>query len=59
MRRILDNGSTVTNNGLNLLVFNPKYSDIDIQIQSTDLQLPYFKFPFLWNKTILDNIVVE
>ena len=59
MRRVLDDGTTVTDNGLNLLVFNPNYSDVDIRIQSTDLQLPYFKFPYLYNKTILDNIIVE
>jgi len=59
MRRVLDDGTTVTDNGLNLLVFNPNYPDVDIRIQSTDLQLPYFKFPYLYNKTILDNIIVE
>ena len=59
MRRVLNNGTVYNDNGLNLLVFNPNYSDVDIRIQSTDLQLPYFKFPYLYNKTILDNIIVE
>lgn len=59
MRRVLDNGTTITDNGLNLLVFNPNYSTEDIQIVSTNLQLPYFKFPFLFNKTVLNNILVE
>ena len=59
MRRVLDDGTTISNNGLNLLVFNPNYSDLDIQITSTNIQLPYFKFPFLFNKTVLNNIIVE
>ena len=59
MRRVLNDGTVYNDNGLNLLVFNPNYSDVDIRIQSTDLQLPYFKFPYLYNKTILDNIIVE
>ena len=59
MRRILSNGTTVSNNGLNLLVFNPNYSNLDIAITSTNLQLPYYKFPFLYNKTILNNIIGE
>lgn len=59
MRRVLSDGTTISNNGLNLLVFNPNYSNLDIEIISTNLQLPYFKFPFLYNKTILNNILVE
>jgi hypothetical protein len=58
MRRILDDGLVINSSGLTLLVFNPNYST-DIQVKSTDIQLPYFKFPFLFNKTILDNIIVE
>lgn len=59
MRRVLADGTTITNNGLTLLVFNPNYSNVDIQIITTNLQLPYFKFPFLFNKTVLNNIIVE
>lgn len=59
MRRVLPDGTIINDNGLNLLVFNPNYSDVDILITSTNLQLPYFKFPFLYNKTILNNIIVE
>lgn len=59
MVRVLPNGTTINDNGINLLVFNPNYSDVDIQISSTNLQLPYFKFPYLYNKTILNNIIVE
>lgn len=59
VRRVLPNGATISNNGLTLLTFNPNYSNVDISIVSANLQLPYFKFPFLWNKTILNNILVE
>lgn len=59
MRRILASGAVINSNGLSLLVFNPNYSDVDIQITASDIQLPYFKFPYLYNKTILNNIIVE
>ena len=59
MRRVLSDGTTITNNGLTLLAFNPNYSELDIKVISANLQLPYFKFPFLYNKTILNNIIVE
>jgi len=59
LRRVLANGTTITSNGLSLLVFNPNYSTVDIDIISSNLQLPYFKFPFLYNKSILNNIIVE
>lgn len=59
IRRVLTDGSTITNNGLTLLVFNPNYSDIDIQVTSSNMQLPYFKFPFLYSKTLINNIIVE
>lgn len=59
MRRVLSDGTSITDNGLNLLVFNPNHSDVDVIVSSTDVQLPFFKFPFLWNKSILSNIIVE
>jgi hypothetical protein len=59
VRRVLSDGSIITNNGLTLLTFNPNYSNVDIDIVTANIQLPYFKFPFLWNKTILNNIIVE
>lgn len=59
MRRVLSDGTTISDKGLTLLEFNPNYSDLDIRIDSTDVQLPFFKFPFLYNKTVLDNIIVE
>ena len=59
VRRVLSTGQTLNTNSLTLLAFNPNYSDVDIQIISSNLQLPYFKFPFLWDKTLLNNILVE
>jgi len=59
MQRTLNDGSIITENGLSLLAFNPKYSNIDIQIVSSNIQLPFFKFPFLYNQSILNNIIVE
>jgi hypothetical protein len=57
--RVLTDGTTVRSNNLSLLVFNPNYSDVDIQTITSNLQLPYYKFPFLYNQTLLSNIIVE
>ena len=57
--RVLSDGTTITSNNLSLLVFNPNYSDVDIQVITSNTQLPYFKFPFLYNQTLLNNIIVE
>ena len=57
--RVLPDGTTVTSNNLSLLAFNPNYSDVDIHVTTSNLQLPYYKFPFLYNQTILNNIIVE
>lgn len=36
-------------NGLSLLVWNPIYQDKDIKVIASDLNLPFFKFPYLFN----------
>jgi hypothetical protein len=59
MKRVLPNGNIITNNGLTLLSFNPNYSEVDVEVISSNLQLPFFKFPFLFNKTVFNNIIVE
>jgi len=41
------NGQTFTAPGISLLIYNPVYPENDIKIITQDLQLPYFKFPFL------------
>ena len=43
------NGASIDVPGVSLLLYNPIYSETDIQIVTQDLQLPYFKFPFLHN----------
>jgi len=40
---------TVTIPGISLLIYNPVYPENDIEVTTQDLQLPYFKFPFLNN----------
>ena len=57
--RVLSDGTTITSNNLSLLVFNPNYSNVDIEVTTSNIQLPYFKFPFLYNQTLLNNIIVE
>ena len=59
MQRVLSDGTVITDNGLTMLVFNPNYSDLDISILATNLQLPFYKFPFLYNQTIANNIIVQ
>lgn len=45
--------------GLSVLVWNPVYSTKDVQITGQNLQLPYFKYPYLFNEsTILSRIEV-
>lgn len=48
------NGVTYTIPGISILMYNPVYPDLDIQVTTQDTQLPYYKFPFLNN--ILDFI---
>ena len=45
---------TATVPGISLVIYNPVYSESDIQITTQDLQLPYFKFPYLNN--VLDFV---
>jgi hypothetical protein len=41
--------------GVSLMLYNPVYPYNDINITSQDLQLPYFKYPFLNNTTEFIN----
>lgn len=47
--------------GLSLLIWNPVYSNLDINIYNQNIQLPYYKFPYYYNdQTLLSKIdVVE
>ena len=44
--------------GISLLVYNPVYSDTDINIVQQNIQLPYYKFPYLVNSTEFVNKIV-
>lgn len=53
------NGKSYEIPNISMLVFNPIYEQNDIRTITGDYQLPFFKFPFLYNKTILNKIIVE
>jgi len=53
------NGKMYEIPNISMLVFNPIYEQNDIRIITGDYQLPFFKFPFLYNKSILNQIIVE
>ncbi len=44
---------------LNLYNFNAAYPDIDINSSGSNIGLPFFKYPFLWNGSVKDNVIVE
>ena len=44
---------------LNLYSFNAIYSDVDITSTSSNITLPYFKYPFLYNTTLSERILIE
>lgn len=57
-RRIKD-GVVTEVPGITLLSFNVIYDEIDIDVISADLSLPFFKYPFLYNNSIKGNLIVE
>lgn len=44
---------------LNIYSFNLIYSDVDIASTSSNITLPYFKYPFLYNTTLTERIIIE
>lgn len=44
---------------LNIYSFNAVYSDVDIESTASNITLPYFKYPFLYNTTLQDRIIIE
>lgn len=59
-RRVNSNGEILREVPfLNVYSFNTMYSDVDLESTASNITLPYFKFPFLYNTTLLDRIVVE
>lgn len=58
--RRVQSGNTVSEvDNISLLKFNPVYPDIDIEIISNEFATQYFQFPFLYNNTIKNQIIVE
>jgi hypothetical protein len=57
--RRVNNNLTIETPNISLLSFNNNYPDTDIEIISSDIQLPFFKYPFLFNNTISNNIIIE
>tara|TARA_R110001592_G_scaffold298363_2_gene569141 strand:- start:8429 stop:10255 length:1827 start_codon:yes stop_codon:yes gene_type:complete len=58
-RRVINNLTVNEIQGINLIAFNPIYPDNDIELISSDLSLPFFKYPYLKGKSILSNIIIE
>ncbi len=58
-RRVINNVTVNEVEGINLVAFNPIYPNNDIELISSDLLLPFFKYPYLQGKSILSNIIVE
>lgn len=44
---------------LNMYNFNAAYADVDIESTGSNVALPYFKFPFLYNSDLKSRINVE
>lgn len=59
LTRRVNNNLTLETPNISLLSFNNNYPEVDIEIITSDLQLPFFKYPFLFNNTIANNIIVE
>jgi len=55
----IDNSTLNETPNISLIGFNAVYSDLDIRIYSNDNELDFFKYPFLFNGTIRNNIIVE
>lgn len=61
-RRITPNGKVYEVPGLSLILWNPldSYSTIDIRVTQQNVQLPFFKYPFLYKATQFKNrILIE
>ena len=56
--REVDGTKYVTPN-ISFIAYNPIYPEKDIKIVNEDIQLPFFKYAFLKDQSILNNIVVE
>ena len=57
--RRINNDVAYNNSNISLIAFNPVYSNIDIKIVSNDIKMAYFQYPFLWNNSIKNRIIIE
>lgn len=53
-----NNTITISYPGISFLMYNPVYPDTDIAIVQQNLQLPYYKFPYLANSNDFTNKIV-
>ena len=59
-RRVDENGITIREVPfLNMYSWNAAYPEIDITSSSSNIALPLFKFPFLYNGSVKNNIIVQ
>lgn len=58
--RTKSDGTSIDTNGVSFVLWNPTYAEEDIQITSQNTTLPFFKFPFLYNKSkFIDKIIIQ
>jgi len=59
-RRVDSAGNTIRSVPfLNMYSFNAAYPEVDIESSASNITLPIFKYPFIYNGTIENNIIVE
>jgi len=59
-RRVDENGDTVREVPfLNMYSWNAAYPEVDITSSSSNIALPLFKYPFLYNGSVKNNIIVQ
>ena len=58
-RRTFKDGRIIESPGISLLSFNIIYDEVDINQITSDITMPFFKYPFLYNNTLENNLVVE
>jgi hypothetical protein len=59
VKDVLIRKGTLETPNISLVIFNSIYPTQDIDIMTADTKMPFYKFPYLYNDTILDNIIVE
>jgi hypothetical protein len=60
--RDLNNGNSLSTEGLSLAIFNPVYNQTkeDVMTVAQNIVLPYFKIPFIFNpEQLMNNIIIS